>query len=147
MALSDDQRARAERVFELFDRHSKQDVLAFVPYVLMELTIAQPDIVLPPIAQELLADFARGLGITDAMPVEEAWKRIQHAFESNGALRALKTEFETFMREETVAASALDANVFATFLANKIVYQAPTEPPDGSVPAGPSARFALNKKV
>jgi hypothetical protein len=122
---------------------SDEEVFGFLPYVFLELTHLDPDLVLTPRATELLADFAGSIGIGPDTGPDEAWRKLQDHQRTHPPCGELKVRFEQLVREVTrETGTSSDAHLDLIGQQRHLLER--RERRADAVDSGPMARFQLS---
>jgi hypothetical protein len=121
---------------------SDEEVLGFLPFVLIELTHLNPELELSPRASELLADFAGSLGIGPDTSPDEAWRKLQDHQRAHPPCGELKVRFEQLVREVTRETGA-SSDAYLGFMGQQRHLIERREKKADAVDSGPMARFQL----
>ncbi len=127
--------------------YGDDEVLAFVPYLIVAAGAAAEDVVKVPAVHTLLTRFAEDAELKAGLSNEEAQQAIDAYYETNPLNPKLKQELESLLRELRIDASpdAL-ARKSMDLIGSTPTRPKQTPPPEGAVSSNPPSRFELLKK-
>ena len=125
-------------------RFSEEDVLHYLPLLFIQSARGNAELADTPHVQRFLGEFAARIGVGPDTSPQEATKKIAAHYVAHPVNAALKTAFEQALREQTASAAAEALNQLAQFESVRTKpegYRADRPPQEGTLPAGPLARF------
>jgi hypothetical protein len=138
----------ADSLGAVLARHPEAEVRAALPLLILAIVQADPKAELPPALVDVVTQFVGGLGLPADADEAAVVSAIQAYAAAHPVPPALKTDLAHALRDVVLTGGQpkdLDALAAVTG-APKTGRPAPAERPAGTVPAGPMARFLVDKK-
>jgi hypothetical protein len=125
-------------------RFSEDDVLNYLPLLFMQAAQAEPEFAAAKHVERFLSEFASRIGVGPNTPPEEATQKLAAHYRAYPVNPALQSAFEQALREQTAAVTASALQRLAELSGERASlegYRADRTAPEGTLPAGPLARF------